>query len=491
MSRIAVIGTGPLQEEGVRFFSGQCLRTRHFVRPLLDSGHTVHLITHPINDQQFIAGSDPLCTEADFRGLHYYRLHSNDAELILPEIERQLNAFRPDGVFGINPYPASLACRQRYRAPVWADMNGYVPAEGQTHCALYESDGILEHFWRMEKEVVRRADRISTVSRLQRFATLGELAILGRLNRYNFAYPLVTFVPNAVSERFRAFNPPPPVLRGKEVAEDAFILLWSGGFNTWTDIDTLHAVLERVMEAHPEFHFAATGAYIAGHDERTYYRFEQMAAGSRHARQYHLLGWVETEVVDALFGESNLGINIDSRNYETLFGARNRLTNMMACGLPVLTTRGTEISHDIEDEEAGLVTSIGDVEGLVRHIENGIRDREALASLGRKGREWALDEFSYERTTHDAVEWAKKPAWAPDNAERLLRDSPELPLDHVPLHSLDELLNVCDRKTLDRLRRDERDLLAIRSKTAWRAVKWLKNILFGKLNSYKSLYNDK
>lgn len=457
----------------------------------MEAGHTVYLITHPINDQQFIPDSDPLCTEADFRGLHYHRLHSNDAKLIVPEIERQLAEFKPDGVFGINPFPASLACRQRYRAPVWADMNGYVPAEGQTHCALYESDGILEHFWRMEKEVVRRADRISTVSRLQRFATLGELAIVGRLNRYNFSCPLVSFVPNAVSERFLTFSPPPPVLRGKKIPENAFILLWSGGFNTWTDIDTLFAALERVMAYNPDFHFAATGAHIAGHDERTYYRFEQMAAGSKHAKQYHLLGWVETEIVDALFGESDLGVNIDSRNYETLFGARNRLTNMMACGLPVLTTRGTEISLDIEDAGAGLVAAIGNVDEIVELIGNAMRDRQALKLLGKKGRDWVVDEFSYARTTREAMEWAKKPAWAPDNAERLLRDDPELPLDRIPLHSIDELLLACDRDVYNQLRRDERDLRAIRGKTAFRAFKWFKSFFSGKRALDQSLADNK
>ena len=178
---------------------------------------------------------------------------------LLRFLEQRLAELRPDAIFGINPLASAPACRQRYRAPVWADLNGYVLAEGQTHCHLQDSDEHLEHFWSMEKDVVRRADRISTVSRIQAHATLGELAILGRLNRHTHAYPFTCYVPNAVSERYREFTAPPRQFRGLKVPKDAFILLWSGGFNTWTDVDTLHAALERAMAERADLHFIATG----------------------------------------------------------------------------------------------------------------------------------------------------------------------------------------------------------------------------------------
>ena len=476
MSKIAIIGTGPLQEEGVCVFSGQCLRTWHFTRPLLEAGHEIHLITHPINDRSFNRYTDPVCRPAKYKGLKYQSLQTNTETLILREVERQLKMFRPDAILGINPFPAALACRQRYRAPVWADMNGYVLAEGQTHCHLHRSDERLEHFWRMEKEVVRRADRISTVSRIQRHATLGELALMGRLNRFTRNHPFVTFIPNAVSERYARFTPPTPHLRGQTIPQNSFMLLWSGGFNTWTDIDTLFTALESLMKDHTELHFVSTGGVIAGHDEKTYVRFQQMVQKSSYVERYHLLGWVEAEVVDALYGESDLGINIDSENYETLFGARNRLTNMMACGLPVMTTRGTEFSQDIETARTGLVTPIGDVALMIESIREALSNPTKLKRIGRKGRKWVLETFSYEATTREILEWLEDPAWAPDNVERLRKDRPHLPLDRLPLHSLDELLRVCNRASYTRLIQDQRDLTAIRHKPVWRVAKKLKTL---------------
>lgn len=480
MGRIAVIGTGPLQELGVRFFSGQCLRTWHFTKPLLDAGHDILLITHPIDDRAFQPDKDPVVRSLEFQGLRYWALQSNQDGAALAVIEEKLADFHPDAILGINPFPASLACRQRFRAPVWADMNGYVPAEGQTHCRLHDSDAPLEHFWRMEKEVIRRADRISTVSRAQRLATLGELAVLGRLNRHTHDYHFVSYIPNAVSERFARMSAPPRRFRGTLFPEGAFVLLWAGGFNTWTDVATLHAMLERVMARQPGFHFVATGGAIAGHDEKSFLSFKKAAKASPHADRYHLLGWVETEAVDALFFEADLGVNIDSFNYETVFGARNRLTSMMACGLPVLTTLGTEISEDIRAAEAGWTAPIGDADALAGGIFDAMADREGLRSLGRRGREWALREFSYERTTREVVAWAAAPAYAPDNAERLRRDDPSLPLDRIALHSLDELLSACDRERYEALCRDQRDLAAIRQKPLWRMAKAIKRLLGAK-----------
>ncbi len=506
MSRIAIIGTGPLLESGVRFFSGQGLRTWHFARPLLDDSHEVLLLTHPIDDRAFQSGRDPAARPARFQGFDYIALQTNNETVILPEIERRLAEFRPDAVFGINPFAAYLACRQRLRVPVWADLNGYVPAEGQTHCRLYGSDEHLEHFWRMEMQAARRADRISTATRRQRLATLGELAIAGRLNRHNAEYlDFVTWIPEAVAERYANFQAPPPFMRGKSVGvpADAFILLWSGGFNTWTDVDTMHGALERVMAAHPNFHFAATGGAIAGHDEKTFERFRALAAASPFAARYHLLGWVEPETVDALYGESDLGISLDAMNYESMFGARHRLLCMMGAGLPVLTTRGTEIAEDIEMAGVGLIAPPGDPAALAERIEWAIANRgahlgkadesgraergenqggnSALRDLARRGREWALSEFPCDRTTAEPRRWAREPRFAPDNAERLriAREqnlAPEIPLERVVLHSLDDLLSSCDREIYDALRRDERDLRAIRAKPIWRIARCIKRL---------------
>ena len=48
---------------------------------------------------------------------------------------------------------------------------------------------------------------------------------------------------------------------------DAFVLLWSGSFNTWCDVDTLFTGIERAMERLPSLVFLSTGGEVRGHDE--------------------------------------------------------------------------------------------------------------------------------------------------------------------------------------------------------------------------------
>ena len=47
-----------------------------------------------------------------------------------------------------------------------------------------------------------------------------------------------------VDEPAEETGPSDPIVRGRHVPEGAFIVLWSGGYNVWSDVDTLFAGLE-------------------------------------------------------------------------------------------------------------------------------------------------------------------------------------------------------------------------------------------------------
>jgi glycosyltransferase involved in cell wall biosynthesis len=463
MSRLLVIGTGPLLEEGVTFFSGQCLRTWHLTKPLLAAGHEIHLVTLPIDDRAHHEGQ-PAFTDATYDGLAHRRGHTNRLDLLMPLLNEIVSEVQPDAIIGINPWPASVACRLKTDLPLWADMNGYAPAEGQTRGRVHDDDVALAHFWEMEWRVVRRADRISTVTRRQADAALGELAMAGRLNRHTFDHPFVHFIPNAAAEHFLNLERPAPHLRGKKIPPSDFIILWSGGFNTWTDVDLLHEALERLLSQCPDVHFVATGGAIAGHDEQTFERFRALSSESASAERRHLLGWVQSQDVDALFFEADLGINIDSPNWETHFGARNRLISMMACGLPVLTTRGTEISEDLAEAEAAMLVPMRDPAALTDALMRLHEDPDLLCRLAERGREVVRSKCSPEATTGALRAWAEHPEIAPDQGRR--GDNP-----------VDQRVRQIEPERLASLLRDERDLAQIRSSWFWRLAKRLKSLI--------------
>ncbi|MBX3729860.1 MAG: glycosyltransferase [Candidatus Sumerlaeia bacterium] len=416
MARLLVVATGPLLDApDTRLVSGQCLRTMHFVRPLRAAGHDVHLLTVPIPGTE--SGEDKAPRQEHTPdGIAYTAFATHDEAHIVPHLRRLLASERFDACVGVNAWPAYLLARAEPAPPFWADLNGWTMAEGQTRATLVGHDRDLDHFWRLEVGVLLAADRFSTVSARQADALHGELALVGRLNSLTFDWPFAEAVPNAVHALYAGLQ------RGTikpndwptEVPRDRPVVLWSGGFNTWTDIGMLADALERALASEPTLHFAATGGAVQGHDDSTFERFKALARERLPADRCALLGWVPTGQVLALHAGAAVGINIDSRNTETRFGARNRLTNMLGAGLPVATTRGTEIAEWIERHGAGAVVEPGDAGALAAALVEAARSREAWATRAAEARRRALHDFAPEETLKRFLDWCEAPSRAPD-----------------------------------------------------------------------------
>lgn len=408
-SRLFVLGQSPLPTEPSRLTGSGNLRTWHFVKPLLDAGHTVRLVTARMPGSLDDDEAGPI--ERVDGSLHHVAApmdRFNDLEFL----QSQLDTFGADALIGINLYPSSRLVQLDTDLPMWCDLNGWAMAEAQTKAVTYDDDCYLSHFWNMERSVLGRADVVSTVSQAQAQATVGELAMLGRLGRQTVGYPFCHAIPNALVERHPKTRT--GLLRGRTVPEDAFVVLWAGGYNTWTDVDLLHTALVEAMQASPEIHFVSTGGALKGHDDVTFQRFRDRMDASPVHQRVHFVGWVPSHHVPSYYAESDLGINVDRACYETQFGARNRLNDMLKAGLPILTTLGTEISHQLAERDLALTTATGDAAQFAEHILWASRHRDAVRTLGQQAAAFAEKELSYASTTRPLQEWAKDPQRAPD-----------------------------------------------------------------------------
>lgn len=155
---------------------------------------------------------------------------------------------------------------------------------------------------------------------------------------------------------------------------------------------------------------------MLGHDEETYARFLHRAAGELPAGRWHALGWIPTDQVLDLHARAAVGINIDGHNTETLFGARNRLTNMMGAGLPVVTTEGTEIAAWIAARDLAPVVPRGDGQAFAAAIAEAARGGPAIRDRARRARAAASEEFAPAATLPAFLSWAADPRRASDAA---------------------------------------------------------------------------
>jgi len=470
MSRLFLVGAGPMMDGGARRVTAHAHRTWHVASVLRRASHEIALCTVSQN----LSPLDPRIGLVEPRvkdGLPYENLDMRMGDVLACLAER-CEQFRPDAVIGVSTEPASWACRMRPTVPLWADLHGWVMAEAQAKAACDGSDDILSHFWSHERPVLRRADKISAVSTPQRFALLGELATVGRLNRCNVEYDLVVTIPSSVD--LAALEQPRDDGRVAQLVggRDAFVALWSGGFNTWTDPVTLFEGLERAMAADPAIHFVATGGALPGHADGVFEAFHERVNQSAHRSRYHLTGWVPAEEFPAYLGGSHLAVCVDFPCVETLVGTRTRLLEAMAAGLPVLMTRGTELSMELERAAVAWVVPPRDARALGEKVLEAARHRERTAQMGKQASRFVAEQYSVARTMKPLVQWAERPCFAPDNAVKRTQ-SPTIVEGAVSRLEADARV-LDDVRDVPAMARAQQDLERLRSRwplRLWRQMK--------------------
>ncbi|RKZ25425.1 hypothetical protein DRQ29_06345 [bacterium] len=437
MTRVFFLGTYlPRFQPSAKVTVASDVRTEQIVSALVGAGHEVRL-----------------CSATHYgrtRGRRYLRLRNAQAPQYyemnyflsdqLDDLKRLVDDFSPDCVVGVSQWPSRIATSLGLGLPLWCDLWGGAMSEAQAKAYVYKDNSFINHFWGMERPVLERGDVFSTCSTFQEHFLIGELAVMGRLNRASFGYKFAHTIPPGISEEHLE-TPRGRVLRGKVVEPDDFVILWAGGYNTWTDIETLFAGLEEVFRAHRKARFVSFGGCIQGHDDVTYARFCRLVEGSKFRKNYVLLGWRSRRDVLRAYKESDIGINIDRYHYELVFGTRTRLVSMIAYGLPVITTTGCELSYIIKENGLGLTFEIGDARGLANALLNYAKDLKAnRRHYSTVALQHFKEHYTYTRTCEPLLKWLKKPRRAPDSdcSKRpvLVVDSASRQVSQAPDHGL-------------------------------------------------------
>lgn len=416
MEKILLIGNAPLPYENVQSRPAAGLRTFQFLKPLIDRPEKFKVLAAKI--------AMPECYSVEVlekevkHGENFAEvlISKNNPDLVR-NIQRIHDEFNPDAIVGVNTYPSYIVSLLKSDKPFWADLNGWIMAEAQAQAFRMESNDFLAHYFGFEKNILKRADRLSTVSHAQQFAIYGELGTLGRLNKENFGHGFLHHIPNGtqyfegeefLDESLREF---------KEIPDDVFVALWIGGYNTWVDERTLFQALEAAMERCADFYFVSTGGEVAGLDSKTFKNFQKLIDESKFRDRFIFLGWVNTNGIPYLYRRANVGLNVDRNCLETLTGARNRIIEMMKFGLPVITTLGSEISFEVERVKAGIGVKSGDylalAEALAEAYElwngGGERERRELHEFSKNGIRYVMEECNYEKIMKPWIEWAGEP----------------------------------------------------------------------------------
>jgi glycosyltransferase involved in cell wall biosynthesis len=418
LTKVLLFGVGPLPFYKNDYVSGIGTGSWQLALPLLRQGHQVLLITGEfgVHEQPKVEYTTP---PQVFGKLYHLPVPEplperldGLREAIMPVIEK----FDPDCIItASSPVASQLALHCDLKLPTWIDMHGDIMTEIQAKLPHTDGDQ-LSFFHRHMGRMLRRGDVFSAVSGRQRLATIGQLSMMGRLNRHTLGYEFVYTKPIGIDAEYEYVHDK-NVLRGPVVGPLEFVILWSGGFNTWVDVDTLFKGLELAMEKNPLIHFAATGGGLPGHHTEGYEVFMRNVENSKHKERFHLLGWIPYSDLHNTYLESDLGINVDLPVYESTMGARTRFLSWMVAGLPIATTQTTEISMELASQEVAFDLPLKDAEGMAERLVELSLDKARCHKVGLAGKTYAFEHFSFEATTKPMLDWADNPTFAPDHRD--------------------------------------------------------------------------
>ncbi|MEN8162544.1 MAG: glycosyltransferase [Acidobacteriota bacterium] len=409
MSRLLVLGVCPLPFESTIRSFGPGTRTWQVVEPLIHDGHEVTLVALRIPGTY----ADDTPEEVVHReGQFNYASIPYEAFSTTQYIKNVYRDMKPDAVIFAHGSASYFDHLLEPDVPVWIDLCGHVMAEAQAKAAVYGDDSFINYFFERSVGALFHGDHFSAVSLAQKYALIGELGLAGRLNAATDGHDLVSVIPCGVEEDDYAHQT--KVFRGVDIDEHAFVVLWSGGFNTWTDIDTMFEGLIFAMERDHSICFVATGGQIDGHDEKTYPRFVEMTENSEFKNRFVLKGWIDRDVVPSTYFEADVGINCEKDIYEVRLGSKHRILDWSRAALPVVSTRVTELSVAIENEGVGFICDPGDSEALGRAILDAAEQRAELPEMGRRCREAMRRLYGFRPSTSELRRWAQTPTFAPD-----------------------------------------------------------------------------
>jgi glycosyltransferase involved in cell wall biosynthesis len=420
MSRILILGMSPLPFENEKKAYGTGIRTWQFVLPLLESGHEICLAAYCI----------PSAYEKDFTSVFnkkqsagghefiYNMLSSGDFENI-QILQKIFSDFAPDCVMGCTFYPSYIASKAinnipgEKQVPLWADLFGHVMAEAQARAFMDGSDDCLFHYWNSEFNILTTADIFSCVSARQLHALTGELGAAGRLNMFTSGYDFSRVIPCGMPDE--DFIHSKKVLRGSSgIKDDDFVVLWTGGYNTWTDVDTLYGGLIKAMAKNPHIKFVSTGGEIPEQDIRTYPHFLKLIDNGDFKSSFIMNGWINGNDVPSYYFEADIGINIDKDIYEVRLGSKNRILDWMRAGLCVLSSNVCELTEILEREKIGYTFKTCDAEDLAEKLIYLSENKEEAKNTAEKAKIYGRRYFNFKNTMRDALCWAKEPVFAPD-----------------------------------------------------------------------------
>jgi GT2 family glycosyltransferase len=432
--RVLVLGCSPLPFENQRMNYAPGSRTWQFAEALADDGHSVCVIAMRIPGAY--AEETGRIEESEHRGVLAYTVPF-DRFREPGLVDEAVDAFDPEVLVGASSsVPVLRAVEIAQDRPVWVDLFGDLMAESQARLGV-DPDLELAPFQDLLVRLLERGDAFSVVSERQRFAVLGQLGLIGRLDQQTYGPSVVHTIPCSVPNRQPSWGEGVASLDGPSDLEVGdFVVLWGGGFNTWCDAETLVAGVTRAMSADPKIRLVVTGGPIAGHDETTFRTFVAAVEESGFGDRILIKGQLDAADAAVYRRRADLGVITEKDIVERQLGSSGRVLEWLGAAVPVVCTEISELGATLAARDLVVTYRPGDPDDLARVILEASSDPVSACSRASRAQRFAREVWSVSATTEPLRKWVANGSRSTDHAMRV--PAPMLPT-HAGLRQFAEL----------------------------------------------------
>ncbi|MBA7642015.1 hypothetical protein ES703_49701 [subsurface metagenome] len=221
------------------------------------------------------------------------------------------------------------------------------------------------------------------------------------------------------------------VLKGvvPNIKKDDKVIMWGGGIYNWYDPLTLVYAMEKISRKRDDIKLYFMGVKHPNPDvielsllNETFQLSKSL--GLKDKFIFFYTGWIEYEERQNYLLESNIGIITHPDHIETRLCFRVRILDYIWANLPIISTKGDVLSKMVEDKELGLTVNAGDVDSLVKAIEELCDNRELIKKC-KQNLERITPTFYWEEVVKSLIDYCNDPvktAYRKEAEEKKVRE---------------------------------------------------------------------
>src|SRR5207245_2063470 len=214
-----------------------------------------------------------------------------------------------------------------------------------------------------------RGDYFLCASDTQKIFYTGVLSVLGRINPLTYGQDVIHIVPYGIPD-----EPPHATvraMRGTQLADDDFVVLWFGGLYPWFDIRQLIRAVENLAAENPKIKLLVVGGKNPFNSRPDFVRqYDEVVAFAKGRglvdKSVFFVDWVDFDERANWYGTADLIISINAAGSENAFAWRTRVMDYVWAETPIATNGGDPLSEQLIAEGAAHRIGSTDAAGLTQ-----------------------------------------------------------------------------------------------------------------------------